>query len=183
MSLTSWFREYVYIPLGGNRGGLGKSLRNLFIVWLCTGFWHGASWNFLLWGLYFALWLSAEKYLLADLLDRAPVALRHVYTLFVVLIGWGLFAIEEMSQVTAYLTTCFGAGTLANSANWYDFQSYSLTLLVLAVAATPVGKTLYAKLPVKVSHFTTPVLMVLGLIISTAFLVSSSYNPFLYFRF
>ncbi|WP_409968635.1 MBOAT family O-acyltransferase [Bengtsoniella intestinalis] len=183
MSLTSWFREYVYIPLGGNRGGLGKSLRNLFIVWLCTGFWHGASWNFLLWGLYFALWLSAEKYWLSSLLNRAPTPLRHVYTLFVVLIGWGLFAIEDMTQVATYLATCFGSGTFASPANWYDLQSYGLTLLVLIVAATPVGKTMYARLPAKVYTFTTPVLMVLGLVVSTAFLVSSSYNPFLYFRF
>ena len=87
MSLTTWFREYLYIPLGGNRGGTAKTLRNILIVWLCTGFWHGASWNFVLWGLYFAAWLILEKYVFRSVLERTPAAVRHLYTLLVVLVA------------------------------------------------------------------------------------------------
>ena len=97
ISLTTWFREYLYIPLGGSRRGTARTVRNIFIVWLCTGFWHGASWNFILWGLHFFLWLMLEKYLLKDFLQRLPRWLRHAYTLLVVFAGWGIFAMEDLS--------------------------------------------------------------------------------------
>ena len=124
MSLTTWFREYLYIPLGGNRGGTAKTLRNILIVWLCTGFWHGASWNFVLWGLYFA------------------------------------------------------AG-----ADGFRLRSYGLTLIVLVLASTPLGGRLWKRLPRRAEQVLTPLLMLLGLVVSTAYLVDGSYNPFLYFRF
>ena len=183
ISLTSWFREYVYIPLGGNRGGTAKSLRNLFIVWLCTGFWHGASWNFLLWGLYFALWLVLEKYVLKALLAKTPTALRRLYTLIVAVVGWGIFSIEDLSRCGEYFAACFGRGALWSAANGYDLRSYAVTLAVLAVASTTLGRDLWQRLPGKAQRVLTPVLMVLGLLACTAYLVDGSYNPFLYFCF
>lgn len=183
MSLTSWFREYLYIPLGGNRGGTGKAIRNLLIVWACTGIWHGASWNFLLWGLYFALWLILEKYVLRSLLEKTPAFLRHLYTLVVAAVGWGIFALEDLGQCGDYLRTCFGGGTLWSAQDGYLLRSYAVTLLVLAVASTTLGKRMWERLPEKAQRIATPVLMLAGLVICTAYLVEGSYNPFLYFRF
>ncbi len=183
MSLTGWFRDYLYIPLGGNRRGAVKTLRNIFIVWFCTGFWHGASWNFILWGLYFFLWLMIEKYLLRDVLKKTPGALKHFYTLVVVFVGWGLFAMDDLSVCGGYLKSCFGGAPLWSAADGYRLQSYAVTFLVLIVASTTVGKTLWEKLPRKADRVLTPVLMALSLVICTAYLVDGSYNPFLYFRF
>lgn len=183
ISLTSWFREYLYIPLGGNRGGTGKALRNIFIVWLCTGFWHGASWNFMLWGLYFAVLLTLEKYVLRRVLERTPCAVKHLYTLILVAVGWGIFAIEDLSRCGAYLKVCFGGGALWNAANGYDLRSYAVTLIVLCVASTTLGQSLWRRLPQRAQQVAAPTLMALGLVVCTAYLVSGSYNPFLYFRF
>lgn len=183
MSLTSWFREYLYIPLGGNRGGTGKTVRNILIVWACTGIWHGASWNFFLWGLYFAFWLLLEKYVLRGVLEKTPVALKHFYTLLVAVMGWGLFAMVDLSQCAAYFGRCFGSGALWSPYDGYLLRSYALTLVILAIASTTLGKRLWDKLPVRVEKILTPILMVAGLIICTAYLVDGSYNPFLYFRF
>ena len=183
MSLTSWFREYLYIPLGGNRGGKIKHLRNILIVWLCTGIWHGASWNFVLWGLYFAFWLIVEKFVLSGVLQKTPSGIKHLYTILVVLVGWGIFAVEDLGRCGAYLRTCFGGGALWSSANGYDLRSYGLTLVVLAVASTTVGKRLWARLPRRGQAVCAPVLMAAALLLCTAYLVDGSYNPFLYFRF
>ena len=136
MSLTSWFREYLYIPLGGNRGGTAKTLRNILIVWFCTGFWHGASWNFILWGLYFAVWLILEKYVLKSLLEKTPGWLKHLYTLLVVFVGWGIFAVEDLGVLSGYLADCFGATSLWSAVDGYTFRSYAVTFLVLAAAST-----------------------------------------------
>ena len=183
MSLTTWFREYLYIPLGGNRCGTARTLRNILIVWLCTGFWHGASWNFVLWGLYFAAWLILEKYVFRFLLERTPAAVRHLYTLLVVLVGWGLFAMEDLTVCGGYLAACFGAGDIWSAADGFRLRSYGLTLIVLALASTPWGGRLWAKLPKKAELIAAPVLMLAALVLSTAYLVDGSYNPFLYFRF
>lgn len=110
ISLSSWFREYVYIPLGGNRVSAPKHIRNLLIVWTLTGLWHGAAWNFILWGLYYGIILVFEKYFLSDVLDRIPTALRRVYTLFLVMIGWMLFAANSLGEALAYIGTMFGVG-------------------------------------------------------------------------
>ena len=183
MSLTNWFREYLYIPLGGNRGGTAKTRRNILIVWFCTGFWHGASWNFILWGLYFAGWLILEKYILRDVLAKTPAWLKHVYTLVVVFVGWGIFAMEDLSVCGAYLADCFGGAPLWNALDGYRLRSYAVTLLALVLASTTLGKTLWDRLPAKAQKVLTPVLMILSLVICTAYLVDGSYNPFLYFRF
>ncbi|MEG2175797.1 MAG: MBOAT family O-acyltransferase [Oscillibacter sp.] len=183
MSLTSWFREYLYIPLGGNRGGTGKAIRNILLVWACTGIWHGASWNFLLWGLYFAFWLILEKYVLRGLLEKTPTALKRCYTLLVAVMGWGLFAMVDLGQCGAYFSRCFGSGALWSPYDGYLLQSYALTLVLLTVASTTLGKNLWAKLPDRARKIGEPILMVSGLLICTAYLVDGSYNPFLYFRF
>ena len=183
MSLTTWFREYLYIPLGGNRGGTAKALRNILIVWLCTGFWHGASWNFVLWGLYFAAWLILEKYVFRAALEKSPAAVRHLYTLLVVLVGWGLFAMEDLSVCGSYLATCFGAGEAWSAADGFRLRSYGLTLIVLVLASGPWAARRWKRLPEKADRVLTPVLMLAALVLSTAYLVDGSYNPFLYFRF
>ena len=183
ISMTSWFREYLYIPLGGNRGGTLKALRNILIVWLCTGIWHGASWNFILWGLYFAVLLVLEKYVLRGILAKTPAVLKHIYTLVLVMVGWGLFAIEDLSRCASYLKICFGGGTLWSASNGYDLRSYLVTLVILAVSATALGKTVWNRLPEKAQKIAAPVLMLASLLTATAYLVSGSYNPFLYFRF
>ena len=183
MSLTSWFREYLYIPLGGNRGGTVKTLRNILIVWFCTGFWHGASWNFILWGLYFAVWLILEKYALRDVLTKAPSLIKRVYTLAVVFVGWGLFAMEDLTICGQYLKTCFGGGSLWSRADGFTLRSYGLTFLILAVASTRWGARVWGRLSERAQKLLTPILMGLALVVCTAYLVDGSYNPFLYFRF
>jgi len=183
VSLTSWFREYLYIPLGGNRGGTVKTVRNILIVWLCTGFWHGASWNFLLWGLYFAAWLLLEKYVLKEVLGRTPGWGKHLYTLLVAAVGWGIFAIDDLGRCGAYLRICFGGGAVWSGLDLFHLRSYAVTLAVLAVASTTLGRDLWRRLPERAEKVLTPVLMLMSLLLCTAYLVDGSYNPFLYFRF
>lgn len=173
----------MYIPLGGNRSGRAKTLRNILIVWLCTGFWHGASWNFVLWGLYFALLLIFEKYVVRDVLDNLPRWLRHSYTLVAVLVGWGIFAIEDIKTCGRYLAVCFGQGTLWSATDGYVLRSYGMILVVLIISATTLGKNIWQRLPQRAQQIAAPILMLAGLFLCTAYLVDSSYNPFLYFRF
>ena len=183
ISLTNWFREYVYFPLGGNRCSRAKWIRNILIVWVLTGIWHGAGWNFLLWGLYYALWMLAERLFLGKWLERLPSVLRHVYTMVVVLVGWGLFAIENMGQLGAYLKVCFGGGALWDAFTLYELRSYLPLLVILCVAATPALRKLFFRLPEKAQDVLTPVLVLVSLVLCAASLVDASYNPFLYFRF
>ncbi|WP_300755235.1 MBOAT family protein [uncultured Oscillibacter sp.] len=183
MSLTSWFREYLYFPLGGSRAGSAKTLRNLLIVWFCTGFWHGASWNFVLWGLYFGLWLILERFVFRDLLARTPVQVKRFYTLLVVFVGWGIFAMEDLGVCGRYLAVCFGGGPLWSAPDGYRLRSWALILLLLALGSTTLAADLWKKIPERGRKVLAPVLMALGLVVSTAYLVDGSYNPFLYFRF
>ena len=171
MSLTSWFREYLYFPLGGSRGGRARTLRNLVIVWFCTGFWHGASWNFILWGLYFALWLILERFVFKDLLARTPVWVKRAYTLAVVFVGWGVFAMEDLGVCGQYLKVCFGGGPLWSAPDGCRLRSWAVILLLLALGSTTLALDLWRKLPQRGRKVLTPVLM------------AGSYNPFLYFRF
>ena len=183
ISLTTWFREYVYIPLGGNRGGRAKTIRNLAIVWILTGIWHGASWNFLLWGLYFLLFMLLERFVLRNALERLPGLLRRLYTLVVVFFGWGLFAIEDLGQLGSYLGACFGlgGGGLWSAQVGYALRSYLPLLLLLGLCSTSLGARLWARLRCKGP---VALLLTLGALTAcTAFLLGSTYNPFLYFRF
>lgn len=181
MTLGSWFREYVYIPLGGNRVPAWRQYVNIFIVWALTGFWHGADWNFLLWGVYFSVVLVLEKRVWGRALARLPRAVQHGYTLLFVVVSMAIFA--NPGTFGGYLAKMFGGAPLWSDTTGYDLRSYGLVLLILAIAATPLPKKLFAKLPETLQSVTGSVLMVLGLATSTAFLVSDSYNPFLYFRF
>ena len=183
ISLTTWFREYLYIPLGGSRMGTWRTVRNIFLVWFCTGFWHGASWNFILWGLHFFVWLMLEKYLLREFLQKLPMWLRHGYTLLVVFAGWGVFAMEDLTVCGQYFRTCFGGGTLWSAADGYYLTAYGLTLAILAVGSTHWVKNGWNRLPERARDVLGPALMLAGLVVCTAYLVDGSYNPFLYFRF
>ena len=183
ISLTNWFREYVYFPLGGNRVSQAKWIRNILIVWALTGIWHGAGWNFLLWGLYYAAFMLAERLFLGKWLEKLPVVLRHIYAMVVVLLGWALFAVESMERLGEYLFACFGGAVFFDSATAYHLISYLPMLVILSVAATPLGKNLWNKLSERVQDLLTPVLLLAALVLCTASLVDASYNPFLYFRF
>ncbi len=183
ISLTDWFRQYVYFPLGGNRVSKPKWIRNIIIVWLLTGIWHGAGWNFLLWGLYYALFMLGERLFWGKSLEKLPVALRHVYTMFVVLIGWALFAVENMAHLGRYLASCFGGAPLLDAATLYNLVSYLPMLVILCVAATPLSKKLWGRLSERTQDMLTPILVLAAMVLCTASLVDASYNPFLYFRF
>ena len=184
MSLGTWFRDYVYIPLGGNRCGLYRQLLNILIVWALTGFWHGASWNFLFWGLYYALFLIIEKLFLLKWLKKAPW-IGHIYTIIIAFSGWVIFQQTSVSQILVFFRAMygFGAGGFIQSADLYYLSNYAVLLVVAIIASLPVGKKLYVRIPEKVRGILSPVLVLLVLVISTAYLVDSSYNPFLYFRF
>lgn len=183
ISLTTWFREYLYIPLGGSRKGTWRTVRNIFLVWFCTGFWHGASWNFILWGLHFFVWLMLEKYLLKDFLQRLPRWLRHAYTLLVVFAGWGIFAMEDLSVCGGYFRVCFGGGALWSAVDGYYLRTYAVLLVLLTVGSANTVKAVWERLPERAREALAPVLMLAGLVLCTAYLVDGSYNPFLYFRF
>jgi len=183
ISLGTWFREYVYIPLGGNRKGTLRTFINIFTVWTITGFWHGASWNYLLWGIYYAILLMIEKAFLLKRLKKVPV-LAHMYTLFFVVVGWALFAIEDLPSCIAYISAMFGGGAgFTNSTVSYYFMSYLPSLVIMAVASTPLGAKIMNRLPESGRRIAVPVLIALVLVFSTAYLVDATYNPFLYFRF
>ncbi|MCR5229780.1 MAG: MBOAT family protein [Solobacterium sp.] len=184
MSLSFWFRDYVYIPLGGNRHGLARQIINIMIVWLLTGFWHGASWNFVLWGVFYGIVLIAEKLFLLKHLKNMPSWLAHVYTMFVVIIAWVLFAFTDFSKVLAYLGFMFGStGRLADGLTVYYLHDNILLILVCIIACTPVAKTRLNILRTRKGRALVPVLTLLALFVCTAFIVDASYNPFLYFRF
>ncbi len=185
ISLGAWFRNYLYIPLGGNRKGKARWLINILIVWAATGFWHGASWNFLLWGLYFAVLLMLEKLFLLKGLERAPRAVGHIYALFFIVLGWALFGLEDMGACGRYLAAMFGlsGAPLYTAMDGYYLASYARLFPILIIACTPLGARLWHKLKEKPRGVLALVLCLIALVLSTAYLVDSTYNPFLYFRF
>ncbi len=184
ISLGTWFRDYVYIPLGGNRKGPRQQIFNLLVVWALTGFWHGANWTFLCWGLYYAVFLIIEKLFLLKRLEKVPV-LATVYTLLVAVCGWVLFDLPSIGAAAAYYRAMFGfAGAGAWSpADLFYLRDYAIVLIVCVLACLPTGKRLYDRLSDRVKAWATPVMIALVLILSTAYLVNATYNPFLYFRF
>ena len=188
-SLGSWFRDYVYIPLGGNRVSNAKWLRNILVVWLLTGLWHGASWNFVLWGLGFAVLLVAEKLLYKERLEKTHV-LKHVYVLLFVTLSFVLFNASSVKEAASQIGAMFGAGglPLVSAESLYYAKSYAVTFLIAAIGATPLCKNVVSKLAesargAQVLAILQPVWLVLLLAACTAFLVDGSFNPFLYFRF
>lgn len=188
ISLSSWFREYVYIPLGGNRRGPLKQYRNLIVVWLLTGFWHGANWNFILWGLYFVIFLIIEKLFLLKWLEKVPSIIRHAYTLFVVVVGWVLFEFENLLECFGFLKAMFGIGgrRLYDGQTIYYLYTNAIILIILLLCSTPVVLrfTEWVKERFKPAGYTIlPFVYFIITLLSTAYLVNESYNPFLYFRF
>lgn len=190
MSLGSWFRDYVYIPLGGNRVTKWKWFRNIFMVWLLTGFWHGASWNFIGWGLFFAVLLVLEKMWLGKVLDRMPGIVRHIYVVIAVLFSFVLFNANGLSGAVSEIYGMFGGDGIRgwDSVSLYYLRSYACVFLISFLACTPLPNRLFHKITKKagaarVVQIVEPVLLVVMLFLAAAFLVDGSFNPFLYFRF
>lgn len=185
ISLSTWFKEYVYIPLGGNRKGVKRQILNLLIVWGLTGLWHGAAYNFVLWGLYYGLLLILEKFVLKKFLDRLPSFVQHIYTLFIIIIGWGLFYFTDVGQLGEFMVDLFnfGNGICGNQA--FNLIMNNLPMLIIAaVASTPLATTLYTRFEHTRFMWIPETLYCMGVLaVSTASLVNQSYNPFLYFRF
>ena len=181
MSLGSWFRDYVYIPLGGNRVSRPRWVFNILVVWMLTGLWHGASWNFVLWGLLFAYVLLVEKWVPA--LQKLPAALRHAYVLLIVMLSFVLFNAADLAQAAADTAGLFGGLPLATEESLYYLRSYAVVFLLSIAGATPMPKKLAQRIPEKVAAVLEPAAMVALLLTCTAYLVDGSFNPFLYFRF
>jgi len=188
ISLSSWFRDYVYIPLGGNRVSKWKWIRNILIVWACTGLWHGASWNFVLWGLYFAVILLLEKLFLNKYLEKLPSLIRWLYAFVLICVGWVIFRIENVNEIFAVLGNIF---TLKSSdfisflANNYDLLNYIPYMLIAAIGSAPFINNLYKKMSNEkgILSYVYDLWIVIIFLVSIAFLLQSTYNPFIYFRF
>lgn len=188
ISLSSWFRDYVYIPLGGNRVSKIKHIRNLLIVWFLTGLWHGAAWNFVAWGLYYGVILIIEKYLLSPVLDRLPDIVRHIYSIVLVVIGWVLFFSSSFGQAADYIRVMFGAGAhgFADRESMYLLTSNLILWLILIFGSTPLVHFRYEHMLRTKKWNTTIINSVVYaalFIVCIAYLVTETYNPFLYFRF
>ena len=192
MTLSGWFREYLYIPLGGSRKGMARQILNLFVVWFLTGLWHGAGWNFILWGLYFFMLLVLEKLFLLRILNRLPRLLSHLYALFWIVLGWVLFACEDLTQLGNYLKMLFGIGVPAvNKLALYEWTTHAAFLVILALSCTQLMKNAANFVLHKLSAFIGEAAAfwlksswcLAVLLLSITMLVSGSYNPFLYFRF
>jgi len=184
ISLSTWFKEYVYIPLGGNRKGKVRTYLNLLVVWTLTGIWHGAGMNFVAWGLYYAIILILEKSILYKALEKMPSVIRMIYSFVLVLVGWVLFASNDMQSAMSYLKVMFAIGEnpVADGMFMYNLRSYALLLVIGIFASFPYPKKLWNKYTENKNAVLLIAVMVV-LLICTAYLIDSSYNPFLYFRF
>ncbi len=183
ITLSTWFREYVYIPLGGNRKGKNRTFINLLAVWFLTGLWHGASWNFVLWGLYFAVLLILEKAFLNRILSKIPRAFSHIYALTFIVFGWFIFIYCDLENPMAYLSAMFTSPIISPIAV-YDLARGMLFLVVLCLASTNLPYRLYDKIKDRtVTRIAMCIILPIAIFLCTAYLVDSSYNPFLYFRF
>lgn len=182
ISLGSWFRDYVYIPLGGSRVGNKRMYFNLLIVWMLTGLWHGAAWNFVIWGLYFAVLLIIEKKFLLKYLEKAKIW-NHVYVIVLVMISFVIFDASSMGQALDYIKEMFGGGVapLVSKEAIYYLRSYAVVFLTAIIGATPFPRNIVSK--IKAVSYLEPVVLLAFLVIVTAYLIDGSFNPFLYFRF
>ncbi|MDR7871280.1 MAG: MBOAT family O-acyltransferase [Tissierellaceae bacterium] len=186
ISLSTWFRDYLYIPLGGNRS---NAIRNILIVWFLTGLWHGASWNFILWGLYYGVLLLIEKHLLKDILPKFPNVFKHIYAIFFILIGWSLFRIEDLSQLVKVLRTLFIYESTSLRTVLLDYQDifYSLPYIILAIiGSTPIVKNTIESFEKKSStagYILNDLYYVCIICVSIMFLIGDTFNPFIYFKF
>ena len=190
MSLGGWFRDYVYIPLGGNRVSKGRWFFNIFVVWMLTGLWHGASWNFVLWGLLYAVLLVLEKLGLSKVIERMPSVVGHVYVLFAVTMGFVLFQNTDLSTVMDLIKGMFGVGVSTgwNDITLYYIRSFGVLLCFGVIGSTPLPKIAINKVAedkrvCSAFQVLEPVVICAFLILVTAQLIDGSFNPFLYFRF
>lgn len=187
ITLSTWFKEYLYIPLGGNRRGLARQALNLLIVWSLTGFWHGAGWNFVLWGLYYFVILFIEKLFLLKALDKLPKFFRHVYALLLIIIGWVIFASDDVSVLLPYLGSMFGANGAIGGMDVYTLLTKAVLLIICCIASTELPKKLFLSaagaMNEKAAFTLKSVLTIALLALSMILLIGDSYNPFLYFRF
>ena len=190
ISLGTWFRDYVYIPMGGNRVRPMRHIFNILAVWALTGFWHGAEWNFLLWGLFYAILLIAEKLVTIQRLERIPAIVRYVCTIVVTMFGFVLFAASGVSQALADMGSMIGLGRLplVTGETVYYLRSFSIILVIGIIAATPLFKNIIQKMRSDQRSDTAlgilrPVVLMILFVLCTAYLVDGSFNPFLYFRF
>ncbi len=186
ISLSTWFRDYVYIPLGGNRVGRIKWVRNLLAVWLLTGLWHGAAWNFVFWGLYFGCFLIIEKLFLGKFIEKLPKILQRVYVLFLVIISFVIFNLESMEQITKSIGGLLGitSSSIISRESIYYLKSYLIVILVSCIGATPIMKNIVTKQKIsKIVDFLEPIFLTVVFILSTSYIIDGSFNPFLYFRF
>lgn len=189
ITLGSWFKSYVYIPLGGNRDGKFKTLRNTLIVWGLTGLWHGASWNFILWGLYFGIFIIIEKIFLGKILEKLPSLITILYTFFIVVMGWVLFDTENLPSAFKFYDALFGkTGTIIDNTAFYQLKSYAIVFIVCIIGSGKLMGNLRVKLErsdgfSRILVNLMPAVQIVLMLVCTAFLVDASYNPFLYFRF
>lgn len=190
ISLGTWFKDYVYIPLGGNRVGKIKLIRNILIVWMLTGLWHGANWTFILWGLLFGILLIIEKLFLLKKLEKTPKIIQHIYVLFIVMISFIIFNSNNIEEAIKQTIGLFGANeeSIINNYTIYYLKSYFVIIFIGIIGATPLLKNLINKLKQKdktrkIINIFEPITLIALLLFVTAYLVDSSYNPFLYFRF
>lgn len=187
ITLSTWFKEYLYIPLGGNRRGLARQALNLLIVWSLTGFWHGAGWNFVMWGLYYFVILFIEKLFLLKALDKLPKFFRHVYALLLIIIGWVIFASDDVSVLLPYLGSMFGANGAIGGMDVYTLLTKAVLLIICCIASTELPKKLFLSaagaMNEKAAFTLKSVLMIALFALSMILLIGDSYNPFLYFRF
>ncbi|MDR0935411.1 MAG: MBOAT family protein [Oscillospiraceae bacterium] len=188
MSLSTWFKDYVYIPLGGNRVTPLRHIFNIMLVWFLTGFWHGAGWNFILWGVYFGVILLIEKFALGKILKKLPVIISHIYVMLIVIISWIFFDGYSLTAAAATLSQMFGAGAsgFAGSEALYYLNSYKIPLILGIIGSTPIVKILAEKFRDKFSRLAVaaqPLVTAITLLLVTAYLVDGSFNPFIYFRF
>ena len=185
ISLSSWFRDYVYIPLGGNRKGTLRTIFNIFVVWSLTGLWHGAAWNFIAWGMFYGVLLILEKYVLKNILERVPVIFRHIGTLIVVMIGWVFFSSENMTQATDFIGALigFGNGSFIDSQAMYLLSENAFPIFAMGLSAVGVFEMISTREETRVYKALKCVVYLVIFILCITFLVSETYNPFLYFRF
>jgi alginate O-acetyltransferase complex protein AlgI len=189
ISLSSWFRDYVYIPLGGNRVTVARHMFNILVVWFLTGFWHGAGWNFIVWGMFFAFWLLVEKFALGKLLKKLPRAVSHVYVLLCVAVSWAFFDAPDMSAAARTIASMFaGADSLAGAQSLYYLRSYAVPLIAAAIGTTPLPAAIVRRLSGRraggaAMTVAEPLFVAVLLVLVTAYLVDGSFNPFIYFRF
>ncbi len=185
ISLSTWFKEYVYIPLGGNRCSVPRHIFNLFAVWALTGLWHGASYNFIIWGVFYFVLLTLEKFVYGKALSKLPSVFQRVYALFFIAVGWLIFEMTSTERIASYLPSFAGSGGLINASDIWEIARNALFIVILAIGSTQLPKKLWGRLASKTSamaYISIPLCMA-AIVLCCAYLAASGFNPFLYFRF